>query len=77
MGLAEALKAERDKGHAKRCKVCTLLESMPTGDAKALHDALDDKALTSTAIARALVAEGYAITGNNLARHRRGECQGE
>jgi hypothetical protein len=75
MGLADALKAERDRGHAKRCNVCTLLGAMPKDDRAALTEALEDKALTSSAIYRALAAEGYDVKTHSLARHRRRECQ--
>lgn len=76
MGLADALKVEREKGHLKRCSVCLLIEIMPKDDAKVLVEALEDKTLAATSIARALVAEGYKTNGNNIARHRRRECQG-
>lgn len=75
MGLADALKAEIDKGHAKRCSICTMIDRMTPADAKALTEAFADRNLSTSAIARALQAEGYDATANNVGRHRRGDCR--
>lgn len=74
MGLADALAAEMARGHAKRCYVCTMLDTLPPEDAKALVAALGDKRLSNVAITRALNSEGHTVYQHSVGRHRRREC---
>lgn len=77
MGLADALKAEREtKLKGPSCSVCAALRSLPPADAEALQAALADFAMTGEGISRALDAEGIRIQGQTIQRHRRGKCYG-
>jgi hypothetical protein len=54
--------------------MCRLLETLPKDDLAALAAALADGDFTSSAIGRALRAEGHAVTEQTISRHRRGLC---
>lgn len=74
MGLKDALETERAKRPGYRCTVCTLLTELPAEDVKALQDALRDRDIQGSMIARALQSEGHDIKQNTVTRHRRGDC---
>lgn len=78
MGLADALRSEQDRGIQKgpRCSVCALYLTLDAADASALDEAMLDKAVATSVIARALKSEGHQIGASTLGRHRNGECRG-
>lgn len=56
------------------CKVGVLLETLPEGEADALLGAFRDKGMSSAAIHRVLVSEGYRVGRTTVKAHRRGDC---
>ena len=77
MSLADALQHEREQGMRKGpdCRLCVALRAMDKADASALAEAMADPSITTAAIFRALKREGFDVSANITARHRRGECQ--
>lgn len=75
MGLADALSREK-AAHRKgfSCSVCKALDLFDDDDREALAEALADPLIYSTAISRALKAEGHDISEHSVQRHRRGGC---
>jgi hypothetical protein len=73
--LADRLNETTVGVHGPRCTICRWLVDLPGGDSRTLAEALHG-AYTSKQIAQALTAEGYTVSQNTVARHRRGECRG-
>ena len=71
--LAARLADEKPKPMGSRCTVGILFETLDDIDKQALLNAIESP-MQSTAIARALRAEGHEVAGPTLARHRRGDC---
>lgn len=76
MALKDALAAEAAKKPGPRCTVCLLSASLPKADRDALTAALDNLAITSAAISRALLSEGHTVRSETIRRHRARECSG-
>lgn len=57
-----------------QCSIRRILTTMNKEDAKTLTEALNDPAIRSTAIRKALIANGYPTSDGVVARHRRKEC---
>lgn len=76
MALAARLAETRPNRSGARCSVCRLLAELPKAEAETLKKALDGDVYQSRQIAEALQAEGYPVSKNTLARHRRGDCLG-
>lgn len=75
MGFADTLgSVDRPPIKGPPCGLLTVLDQMGDADAKALQSALDDPKIGSTAIARALRAEGFRVGRGTVARHRAGDC---
>lgn len=76
MGLLDEIGAQKKSRHAP-CMVADILDDLPIEDARELQVALDDAAMTHTAITRVLVNRGYPISpnGKQVANHRHGTCQ--
>lgn len=73
MGLADAIAAQTaTKG--PKCSMRELFARLDAADVPALTAALADARIPSTAIARALIAEGHKATGFVVNRHRKGDC---
>jgi hypothetical protein len=66
--------AEERRPPSVKCFVCALLDNLPTEDAKALNEALNNPNITKASIAKILQAEGHHITYSSLGRHARGDC---
>lgn len=77
MTLADALQHEREQGMRKgpECRLCVVIRKLAGPDAQALNDAMADPSITTASIFRALKREGFDVSQNITARHRRGECQ--
>ena len=76
MSLSDALKIETTRRPGPRCTLCMTITKLPPADVASLQDAMDDKGVTSSAISRALVSEGYDIRSETVRRHRKNECAG-
>lgn len=76
MALSDALKAETSKRPGPRCTLCVLDDTLTPADRAALHAAMDDGSVTSSAISRALVTEGHDIRAETVRRHRAKQCGG-
>ena len=77
MSFAEALTSAAKKPGSK-CGVGQALATFTGKDHTALVDALDDcgpgKGIGYSQLARALKAEGVAVSDNGVGRHINGEC---
>ncbi|MSO48190.1 MAG: hypothetical protein EXQ67_08950 [Thermoleophilia bacterium] len=75
MSLLDEISAA-SKMRNRTCIVVDILDELAAEDARELQVALDDRAMTHTAIARVLAARGYPInpSGKQVAAHRRGTC---
>lgn len=76
MSLSDALKYEASRKPGPRCSICILIPTLDKPEAAALVAALDDGAVTSSAISRALNSEGHEIRAETVRRHRAKECAG-
>lgn len=78
MGLADSLRAEQERGVKKGplCSVCVLISQLPKADAEALMVALEDPAVQTSVIFRALRNEGFQTSSTTIGRHRKRECRG-
>lgn len=74
MSLAAALAANKTSLKGPRCTVCTIIDTLTKDDAAALKQAMTDATFTGAGISRALKAEGHAVSGAAVMRHRKGEC---
>lgn len=74
MSLSDRLAAYEKPLVGGRCTVCSLIDSLPEDEAKALSDALADPAFSNAGLSRVLKEEGYQVGGSTLGRHRRQEC---
>lgn len=75
MSLAERIAEYEPPGVGGSCRTCSLLKSLPEGEASALQAALDDPRYSNNAIAKILKAEGFQIADSTVRRHRRAECK--
>lgn len=57
------------------CSVGVLLTDLPEPDRDTLAAWLDDVSMTQTGIWKALKAEGYDCSQQQIGRHRRRECR--
>lgn len=76
MTLSAALAQAKVTRKGPRCTMCALLDRLDTRDRDALTAALNDAGYSSSAISRALKAEGHAIGSHTVNRHRSGGCAG-
>lgn len=76
MTLAAALQHQREQGIRKGpdCRVCVIVRLLDKDDAVALNEAMADPKMTTSAITRALKAEGHEVSQTSVGRHRKGEC---
>jgi hypothetical protein len=75
MGFREQL-ATRTTRAGSRCSVRIWYDTQPPDICSDFDDVLEDNTFTAADIARLINAEyGADISGNTLARHRRGECR--
>ena len=76
MSLAAALQYQREQGVRKGpdCRLCVIIRTLSGPDQQALADAFADHRLTTSAITRALKAEGHEVSQTSVGRHRKGEC---
>jgi hypothetical protein len=72
--LADALKAARPNKGGPSCHLCETFNELSKDDKQALDDALNDRRMAATMIAKALTDSGYDIGVGSIRRHRRGEC---
>lgn len=72
--LADALKAARPNKGGPSCHLCETINELSKDDKQALDDALNDRRMAATMIAKALTDSGYDIGVGSVRRHRRGEC---
>lgn len=72
--LADALKAARPNKGGPSCHLCETINALSKDDKQALDDALNDRRMAATMIAKALTDSGYDIGVGSIRRHRRGEC---
>lgn len=73
MGLRDEI---RQQTHSKgpKCSVRLLVDSLESEDAADLVAALDDHAVMSSHIAKALKARGHSMSDHTISRHRRKVC---
>jgi hypothetical protein len=57
------------------CRTCTLLKTLPKGEAEALQSALDDERISNASLSRILKEEGFTIGESTVRRHRKNECR--
>ena len=74
MSLADRLAEERVVRKGPPCRVHVILAGLNDRDRLALAAALADPAMGSGRILDDLRAEGYPLSRETLARHRRGDC---
>jgi hypothetical protein len=72
--LADALAAARPNKGGPSCHLCDVIAQLPKDDRTALTDALNDRRMAATMIAKALTDSGYDVGVASVRRHRRGEC---
>lgn len=79
MGLLEDLTSEESFGRRQSlfCTVCKLVDSFDDKAKKIFNARLEDKTISSAAIARVLQKNGHNISHAVLSRHRRRECKRE
>lgn len=75
LSLGEQLAQVPTVRKGPRCGVGMLLERLDPDDREALITAMNDEMASAPFISRILVDNGYRITTNQIARHRRRECQ--
>lgn len=73
MSLAEELNKPIDT-KIRICSIEIAKMKLNKTDREALIKALEDISIPSSFIGRALKKEGFNITGQTIARHRRKEC---
>jgi hypothetical protein len=75
MGLLDDIRTQ-SVVRTRLCVIAGVLDDLPIDDAKELQVALDDHAMTHTAIARVLAGRGYPInqSGKQVAAHRKETC---
>ena len=73
MSLADLIQAE-GKTSGSSCTFETIHRNLNPEDLAALNTALNDKAVTSAQIHRALVKAGHTVSGSTVRRHRAGDC---
>ena len=59
-----------------KCYVCKTIASLEPAESVALQRLLNDKQTTGATIARILTKNGIKTNGDNIQRHRRGDCRG-
>lgn len=74
MGLLDEITGQDNNGRRARCTTYLVMSGLNADDAADLQAALDDDAITGTAIARALNQRGIEIGQESIQRHRRGAC---
>jgi len=57
----------------KKSLLADIIEKLPPGERNDFIDALDDKSIPATAIARVMHRRGFKLTKDVIARYRRGE----
>lgn len=57
-----------------RCPIGELLTTLDPVEREALRDALNEPSVSAASIGRLLTAHQHPITGDHVARHRRGIC---
>ena len=62
------------KPHHMRCRIVTILDALDPGDAKVVTEAINDPAVTNSALAKVLTSNGHEISNVAIGRHRRGDC---
>lgn len=77
MSLSERIAEYKPGKVGATCRTCSLLASLPEGEAKALMDALADPRFSNAGLAKILKDEGYSMAESTVRRHRRGECKRE
>lgn len=75
MSLANRLAEQRDGKPGPKCSMCRILVDLSDDERQAVEDAMASE-MQSSAIYRALRAEGYEIRQATVGRHRRGDCTG-
>ena len=75
MSLAERLSDYSPPKIGGECRTCSLLKTLPKGEAEALQAALDDPKYSNAALSKILKAEGYQIADSTVRRHRKAECK--
>lgn len=76
MSLAASLRSAVAQHSGRRCQTCVLMDVLAEKDRVALAAAFDDEALSTSAIWRAVEAEGHDVSAHSLRRHRSGGCSG-
>ena len=75
MGLLDDIRSQ-SKFRTRLCVIAEALDDLPIDDARDLQAALDDGAMTSSAIARVLSSRGYSVnpSGKQVVAHRKRTC---
>lgn len=78
MGLIEDLNDKDNFVHSSKgkCTFCTLLETLPKEEVKAIANRVDDKNITSASLSRVLRKNGFNLSEGVVSRHRRKACDG-
>lgn len=58
------------------CHVCKTISSLDKGEAEALRRLMVNPDVAGATIARILTKNGFKTNGDNVQRHRRGDCRG-
>ena len=74
MGILDEIAEENSGTRVVRCKLALAKDDLPKDEYAELLAALDDRSITSVAIAKVLTRRGIEITQNAVANHRRGRC---
>lgn len=78
MGLLDDLQKPNQYNlpQGEKCHTCRLLSELPVEEAEALRQALENKKIKGSALARILKTNGHNVGDTSIARHRRGDCLG-
>lgn len=73
MGLLDDIRAE-SQAKPTVCTIAKVLAELEPKDRADLEMALDDEAVTHTAITRVLTRQGFNMHDKRVANHRNGSC---
>jgi hypothetical protein len=74
VGLIDDARAAQRASNGTRCTVSKVREAMPEEDRAEYDEALNDPTIPATILSRVLRDRGYEISGQPIARHRKGVC---
>lgn len=72
--LFEDIRHQNVSQPGPKCRVAIVMSALSKSDQADLQKAIDDPAITGTAIYRALLAHGYKLGDHTIHRHRRKDC---